>query len=441
MNHDDEKPQTNTPVQSVDDEKPLDPLSPPEVEPSTIEQSAENMPDPLLMQQANSPAPDTSTLPASSEKQSTVNQSHPNPMDDKANGFTPVTPQKPRRAKWLIPAIVAAALVILGGSGVLAYKFWYQNPEKVISDGLMNALEAKSMTYSASMKVTSNGVTPYTINVTGISKDGANSVNTTIVIAAGGQSYTVKAGGVIDATGNLYLNVSNLKDVAKSYETQLPAQAAPLIDDFIKKIDGQWIKIDNSTLKSFSEDYAKIQQCNQNVTQKIQNDKSYVDEIVTIYKAHPLFKIVKELGSKDGNLGYQIATDDSQRKGFNDDLHNSKIYKAFHDCDSNVSFDVNDPSGDNSQLSTTAEIWVSRWTHEIANIKMVSGKGGDTTELTVQPSFNTSTPVEAPKNTKSAADFMQDIQNLEAALLEASIEAQAAQSNGSVNSDLFTTPV
>ncbi|HEY5695806.1 MAG TPA: hypothetical protein VIQ80_03150 [Candidatus Saccharimonadales bacterium] len=355
----------------------------------------------------------------------------------------PIKAQKPHRAKWLIPGIVAAILVVVLGSGVLAYKFWYQNPNKVISDGLMHAALAKSLTYTASVKSVQNGVTPYNFSISGISKDGANSADVTLAVASGGQTVTVKAGAVFDASGNLYVNITNLNELTKTYEAQLPASAKKVIDDFVQKVNGQWIKIDSAKVKEFSPDFAKTQQCTQDAFKKLQSDRSYATEVVDLYSAHPLFKVTKELGTKDGSLGYQIDGDQAQAKAFGEGLKNTKIYKMLHDCDSSIVANSSNTTDTTAKTTaqTTAEIWVTQWSHDISQFKLTTKESDQESTLLFQPTFNTTKTVTVPSNPKTLDTLIQDVQDLQSALMGASAaEAQAAAgATDTTGTNLFTS--
>jgi hypothetical protein len=399
----DEQPKVDTAQPETSDNRSYDPQ---EVEPSTsmdapLSQPSE-VPEPLQPLPPQPISPVVETPPAG----------------------LPMAPQQKLRPKWLLPVIIAAVLVVLGGSSALAYKFWYQNPQKVIGDGLMHAIEAKSMTYKAMVQ---HKGTSGTVNVvvTGVSKDGANSANTSVGMVVDGKTYTLKGSVVVNKNSDIYLKVANVDTLLADFEAQLPVSARQVVTDFVKKINDQWIVISNEKIKTFSDAYAKMQKCTQSVVEKIQSDKSYSSEIVDLYKAHPFLKITKELGSKDGSLGYEVSDNQKEDKAFSEGVKNTKAYKMLHECDSSLTIDTQETSGTTS--TTTVQIWVSRWSHEITKITANDKDDDGTTAISFEPVFNTGSEVKAPAKAKSVDELMNDIQQLESALLEASMEAQSAQ--------------
>jgi hypothetical protein len=347
----------------------------------------------------------------------------------------PLTSQRKTRSKWLLPVIIAGVLVVLGGSGALAYKFWYQNPQKVVSDSLMHALEAKSLTYKATSKVKSSSGT-FTVTLAGASNNGANSADATVLIDAEGKTYTIKGSAVIDKSSNIFIKVANVDTLLADFQAQLPVNIRGVLSAFITKINNQWIKISNDKIKSFSDEYAKLQKCTQSTVEKIQNDKSYSSELVDLYKAHPFLSISKELGSQNGSLGYEVKSDTKAGKAFGEGFKKTKAFKMLHDCDD--TFSVN--TEDSSSMADTPkiEVWVSRWSHEITKVTMSDKTVEGTMSSAFEPVFNKDVTIKTPANSKSVDELMSDIQELESALLEASMEA-SMQAQSSQTPGLFST--
>lgn len=408
----DEQPNNEQPEQKPSQPSEVSYNTIPESEPPTVGSSD---------QLAQLVSPQESTQPSLSEAPSSA------PL---------VAPAKKFSGKWLIITIVAAALVLLGGGVAFAYNFWYQNPEKVISDGLLNAIQAKSLTYKASANVKQSSST-FNVALSGAGKNGATSTDATVDITMDGKTYTVKGSAVITDKGDVYVKVANVDTLIKDLLAQLPPSAKTILDNFVKKINNQWIVITNEKIKSFSEEYAKAQKCSQEAYKKIQSDKSYSSEVIDLYKAHPFLKINKQLGSQNGSLGYEVVENPAEDKAFAMGLKNTKAFKMMHDCDNSFSVDTEDAAA--SKGTMTAEIWVSRWTHEITKFTAKGTEDGTQTTLNFEPVFNKDVTITAPEKSESIDTLMQDIQNLESSLLQASIEAQSSQSAAS--NDLFSNSI
>jgi hypothetical protein len=408
----DEQPQADSTNQAVNGS----PYDPQEVEPSSGPDMSATVASPVTPEPLSPLPPATFSAPVDVPQ-------------------APLQPEKKPRRKWLVPAIIAGVLVVLGGSGALAYKFWYQNPEKVVSDGLMNALAAKSLSYKATTKVKSPSGT-FTVKLSGASKDGANSIDASILVDSEGKTYTIKGSAVIDKKSDIYIKVANVSALLSDFQAQLPPSVNGVLETFITKIDDQWIKISNDQIKTFSDEFAKFQKCTQSTIEKIQNDKSYSSEIADLYKAHKFLLVSKELGSQNGSLGYEVKSDNAAGKAFGEGFKKTKAFKMLHDCDD--SFTVDTDTASDTTEDPKIEVWVSRWTHEITKVTMNGKTDEGTMSTAFEPVFNKDVTVKTPAKSKSVDELMSDIQELESALLqvsmEASMQAQSQQTTG-----LFST--
>ena len=81
----------------------------------------------------------------------------PQEPQDPVNPVVAPVPQQvvtsPKKGKrGLLWAIVALVIVVLlGGGSALAYNFWYQNPNKVVSDALLHAVTAKTVSMTGTL--------------------------------------------------------------------------------------------------------------------------------------------------------------------------------------------------------------------------------------------------------------------------------------------------
>jgi len=345
------------------------------------------------------------------------------------------TVKKPRK-KWLIPAIIAGIFVILCAGTALAYNFWYQNPEKVMTDALLNAVKAKDLSYTFNYK--RDGKEPGALTMTGAFTGNSLSADVSATFTSSGTNYTVKGSAVFAADKSLYVKVANADELAKPLRTNVPASAQSAFDDFVSKVNNQWVKVTPDQSKDINTSVSSAQTCFQSAVNKVQSDSSYSSEIVTLYKAHPLLKITKHLGSQNGSLGYEVTNNPGEEKAFSDGMRNTKFYKMLHDCDSSISFS-SDTSSTAASSTQTMQIWVSRWTHQLTKISASDkADNGDTETVSFAPQFNTHPTIQTPSKSIGVDELTKDFQDLETAIVQASISSETVNTQ---STDLFSTQV
>jgi len=343
---------------------------------------------------------------------------------------------KPKKKGLLVGLIVAAVLVVLGGGGALAYTFWYQNPEKVVTDSLVNAINAKTMKFKATIDTKSDVTT--TVTLTGGVNNGAANVDMELTSQSGGKDYTIQGSGVFDNKGDLYVKVKNADQLIDSImgmdqtAPDMPAGAKKAISNFVTKINDQWIKVSSDDLKGFSEDAAKSQKCLQESFKKVQQDKAVSSELSNLYKKHQFIIVSKKLGSKDGNLGYELDNNKTEAKAFALGLKDTQLYKSLHDCDNSFTIDEKDLTMDSQDSSKSkVEIWVSRWTHQLTKLSSSTDDKNQPTTVTFEPTFNQSVTINTPDKSKSLSDLTKDFEDLQSALLQEYLKS--AGSTGGVS--------
>lgn len=315
----------------------------------------------------------------------------------------------------LVGLIVAGAVVVLGGGSALGYSLYYQNPQKVVTDGVIKAFTAKSVKYTSTIDVSNDDIT---VNVTldGAAENKVGQTTAKIAVKTGGKTYKLSATGLVDDKTDIYFKVGDIKDLAKDLNSMMPLGSQSAIDDIVSKIDNQWIKVTADDLRDVSEEASKAQTCATDAIKKFQDDKKATKEIGTLYRKNQFIVIDEKLGSKDGNLGYTLKADGDKLKAFSLSLKETTVYKDLHDCDS--SFEINESDFDDivgkaTNDSDRFELWVDRWSHQIAEVNITS-KADDGTKLsaTFKPVFNKSVKIEAPAGATTIKELTKDIEAL-----------------------------
>jgi hypothetical protein len=350
------------------------------------------------------------------QNQSSSPQESPVPMPFQSSapqGPEPVVPvPKQSKKKLIIGIIVAAIFVILAAGSVLAYTFWYQNPDKVVADGIMNAIKAKSLTYTGTLNANSDDM-KLKLAIDGAAGGATGNVNVKATFDMESKPVTLSGGGLIDKDGTLYFKVKNVGEIVAPYRATMPKESQTMLDQLIAKVDDRWIKISADDMKEFSEESSKTQKCFTDTLNKFKDDKKATGEVADIYKKHKFLTIEQNLGSQGGSLGYSVKANKEAGKAFASDMKNTRIYKSMQDCDKDFKLDTDDVTADSQKADESkVEVWVERWSHEITKIVVKDDKGPDTADMTLEPRFNKPVNVTAPEKSVTLTDLKTEIEGL-----------------------------
>lgn len=419
------QPEENQAVIEVEDQIVADSIaeptvatdSTPIVEPVSITPVAE----PVLVSPVVEPA---TNLPG--ELSQSVNEPFVQPAGPIGSGPelgtpTPISPQPNKKRKGLIlGAIIAGAVLLLGGGSVSAYTFWYQNPEKVVTDALVHAITAK--TVSATGVVTVEGTEGYTLKVeaSGRNSTDANAtVAVKLTLTSDELNVALNGEGIFSKDGDIYLKVTDLQKLLDSFEEQSNGQVSyDAFSAVVKKIDSKWIKIGKDDLKDVSEDMSKTQTCFAEISKKLESDKSFrnkaVSETEKLYKENNFITIGKELPSRTVNgqdsKGYPVTGDQTKAKAFFKGFGDTQLGKEMQNCDDSLKFsEFADDYNSNQKTESTIELWVSRFGHEITEVNWKISDNEAKGSIVVNPVFNKNEavviPAESVKWSEVVAEF------------------------------------
>lgn len=312
-----------------------------------------------------------------------------------------------KNRKKLIAGIAAVIVLLLIGGVVAAYNLWYQHPQKVVTDSIVNVIKAKSITLKGSMNI--SGDQNIRVEFDGSGEAGKVSVSTKVTGKADGKEVVLSGSGLMDDKGDLYLRAKGIDVMLRGIRSQLDSVTLANFDKLISKVDDKWVKIALSDTKLLSSEAAKAQECSTQVLKKFESDKALANELSDLYKKNEFINIDEKLGSKDGSLGYKLSIKKDAVSAFVNGLQNTKVYKMMHDCDSSFALGEADFSGENNKSTVTGELWVSRWSHEVTQFHMESTEGNSKTMIMLNPQFNKTVTVTAPSEyttvDKLKADF------------------------------------
>ena len=353
-------------------------------------------------------------------------------------------PVKPKNTKLLI-IIASIVAVVLLGSGVAAYNLWYQNPDKVVHDGFVNALTHKgSLTADGTVTVGNDTMDgKYVLNAMRTDKNEATgTLSVSMKIKEGGlkgQTIDLQGAGMYAADGTVYFKVTNIKktvdtiidkyvsDLADRYQqmgyqiTEAQQQSAreamhKQIDGSIAKLENQWIKVSASDME---DDDAKEYKCYTDAFKKV-STKENTKELTDVYKKNQFIVVGKKLGSKDGSLGYDVTIDKTKAKAFGEATKNTAVAKALDACEDKDGKKTTESATEKSDSTETKtfQVWVSRWSHQLTKVVYegvtTDESDGDKTTVKVDLGlkYGNGGTIETPANAKTLDEVKDSLKSI-----------------------------
>jgi hypothetical protein len=373
--------------------------------PNPVPSTSELISEPVFNQPPQTITPNPFPAPSTSGPQSYAS-------DTKPSGFSKFLKNK----KLVIGIIVAILVVAIFGGSSYAYVSYYQNPQKVIADSLINAFTAKTSIYTGKVIYSASGV-KVTVDITTETNGATGSLDSKVIVAANGKSYAVAGSALYDKTGDIYFKVNDLAGIiaeAKSgMDIPTNSDISIAIDKIVAKIDGTWIKISSEDIKKYSSETASSQTCLNDTINKFKDDKTAVNELSDAYSKNQFIIIDKDLGQKDGSFGYQVNSDNTKFKAFADQIKTTKVYKSLIDCDK--TFEINTSDMDTTTDSNNdfpVKLWVDVWSHQITKIELNGNSNGSSLSAEIMPKYNQSVTITAPSKSITLTELQTYIEEL-----------------------------
>lgn len=342
------------------------------------------------------------------------------------------TAKPAKRSKRGLLIGIAAGLLLLGGGGVAAYNYWYQNPQKVITDAVINMFKAESFTLDGTFAMEGDfgDDVPFSKMIVAVDSKSTKTeglMNAKLTLESEDKTNEFSGSAVVDDEYNVYFKVNDVQEIVDELledygdGTELP----PAATRFIEKIDGQWIRLGREDLDEYDDELAKEQECFSDVYKKYENDNSAQQQIAEAYRNNQFIVIEEKLGSKDGNLGYLIDGDGAKFKDFVKAIEQIDLFKDLVKCDDSFEFDADDidfSSDDDSDVEGRLELWISRFGHELRQTKITASDDEFAIEMIINTRFNEVIEVETPEKFITVKELIEDIEDMYAEIVQDAYE-------------------
>lgn len=338
-------------------------------------------------------------------------------MDKQSNQETEVvsssqslvkSPKNSTKTKKIVAIISAAVGVILIITALLLYFLWWQNPNKMVSDAVVDLLSSDKVEAKSKYLLKSDDAkVEITLNTNMNDKQGSGDA-VALISWDSVKDAKVNINGVIDKDGALYVKADNLRDaadvvitaavddLAKQYQEESLSQGANLseseladlkastraqyeqmVEPIIEKVNEQWIKF-----KADDSERNDKTKCYLDVFNEAQKDKKLSREIASAYNKNQFMIIKEEVESKNGSRGFKIDISSQESvdkmKAFVSELKTTDFAKKLEGCDPNALSSI-DRSMDNYGKSAKGEVtvWVNSL-HQLTSFKFYEKDGGGT---------------------------------------------------------------
>lgn len=347
------------------------------------------------------------------------------------------TPRKRSKKPLIIGLAVGGLLLLLGGTAA-AYQLWYQNPDKVVTDSIVKALSAKTVTYTGTID-SSGEAAKLKVEFDGKANGGSLATHAKATITMGAANVVADGDVQFSEKGDVYFKIKNAKDLSETFVQMMGGSSTPEIDALIAKVDNKWIKASAEDFSADEDsDAAKRSQCFEDVIGKFKTDRGLRDEMTGLYTKHRFITVKQSLGEKDGSLGYKLDADQAKAKEFATGLKTTALYRELQNCDKDFKIDENDVAEESSDFVADVEIWANKWSHELTQVK-VSGEAKDKSSkgaFVLNPVFNKEVTVTAPADAVPLSELQSDFEAIVSGQTAADTSELSEMEAGLMSSDL-----
>ena len=342
---------------------------------------------------------------------------------------------KPKKKVGLIVGIISGVLIlILAIAAALLYFLWWQNPQKIVTDAVVNTMTTKKALVNGKMTVIANNDSKIELNI----KSAADSpktktdVEAKITLKNVSKTVNLKAAVVTDQDGAIYIKLNGVRDLVKSVvslaiDANIPSstyEASPSLKQQVEAVKKQIIsqleekmsKIDGKWLKTTAEDIANSNtdiKCSAEIVKKLQNDSKARKEIADIYRQNS-FLIIKDtkLDDRNGGRGFEIDLNSDEAaakaKDFSKALENTSIGKDIKNCTKDVRRN-NGSANKTGKSNGTLKIWADVNSHALKAVEIKGNSSDSSANLSLDIDTSKTESIDIPSNAASLKSVVEEL--------------------------------
>lgn len=338
--------------------------------------------------------------------------------------------EKPKKRKGLIIGIISGSLLLVALiAGLLVYFLWWQNPQKMLTDAVVNSLTTKQYVTSGTITMSMGGSSKLSIDVKGAADSPKHKADVTVKLDADGLSkqLTTKANIVLDGEkGELYVKMTDFKSsveslvdeyitsqfgaysVSEEYIAQVKESTMQYVDEIVDRVDNKWLKI---SLDDLAQDSSSA--CGADVVKNIQTD-SVRKEIADLYAKNPFFTVTDEkVADRNGGRGFAIDLTGKNKdtaKKFAESLKNSSAGKDISNCIDELN--TYDDSADQATVEDATgklKVWIDPMSHQFKAYELEITSGDNSVKMSIDVTPGTTESIDIPSDAESLTDAIGEL--------------------------------
>ena len=329
-------------------------------------------------------------------------------------------PMQPKKKKTgLIIGIVLGVIALIAIiSAVLVYFLWWQNPEKMVTDAVSNAIMTKKMTADGKVVIDMRDQGKIELNVKTATESGKSKANIDAKLNIKGveKNIPLKGDVVLDSDGTIYVKINNFKDL---YGTLLEivmesssggnlsrSQIETYRDQTLEKMGSEIDKMSDTWMKISPDEIGGEYKCGINALKKIQSDESARKELAQIYQKNSFFTIKdSKISDRNGGRGFELqGNNKSNSSKFEEEFKNSSVGKALSKCGKSNSY----KSSESSSIDTASlKVWVDKSSHELKALELKGDGKKASVEISFDINMNKSEEIKTPSEAESLKEFVE----------------------------------
>lgn len=333
----------------------------------------------------------------------------PQPTPPPGSHDAPAPPRRHRR-RLLIGLVVA--LVVLIGGGAYGVS-WYSDPQRAVGQGVASALsDASSVTAVHAALHNDESRTTIDGRLVRDGEDAQANLRLSARLPDPGVDLAVHT-DVVSNPQKVYLRARDLPQLYDAFVTaalaeQTPEDSTPdstlddtlaravldaLVRPTVSRLEGHWVEVDRPGLAALRE---LGPGCDQ-VTASLSTAERA--RLARTAIEHPPFTVARELGSRDGDVGYLLTPDAEGVRALLVELRDTDLARTLAGCIGTDQARWRVPSA--ADVATAldgveARVWLDRWSHEISEVTVQLTRPDQQLQLRLRPQLDESVTVHAP---------------------------------------------